>query len=184
MNTQPFTKTDLCAAVAHLSPLTANAPSKAAFAAYGVAVTAFSALESAYVPNCQTDTALRNEVRDRLAADPIKPVAAVFRQAVERHARTTLAADPDALIWAYLEALGPVKAAGDALLDPLQARWMLAIAYSALVAYGRARAGLPPKPASLTIDVGLVPADRPRTRFCDGDDDDGADVPVTTYARR
>lgn len=183
MATSPFSRADLLSAVAHIQPLTSDAPSKVAFNDYAKAVTAYSAVESAYVPVGQTDTRQRDELRTLLAAAPVKPVADILRGAVERHAEGVLGSDPAALPWAYLDAMEPVDAVA-AGLGTLHARWLRTVAYSALVAYGRPGAALPRSPAGLTIDVGFVPGTAPRTRFVDEDDEEGAGVPVTVLKRR
>lgn len=181
MHMSPFFRADLRSAIAYLAPLTPEAP-KGAFSVYMDAVTAFSALVSAYVPTGQTDEQLAAELLVLLKAKPVQPVAAICREALERHHRTTLVTDAAALSWLYLEALAPVEA-GTVDLPVLHRRWLLTVAYSVLVAYGRPGAALPPAPAGLTIDVAVVPGDKPRTRFVDEDDDEGAGVPVTSYAR-
>lgn len=180
--TKPISPADVRAALTHIAPLIPEAPSKAAFAHYMTAVTAFGVIESTYVPVGQTDTRLRDELRAALSAAPVRPAAEILRGAIERHAEDVLAADPDALPWAYLDALDPVDAAAPET-TALHERWLRAMVYSALVAYGRHGAALPPSPAGLMIDVALVPGDKPRTRFVDEDDDEGAGVPVTIYAR-
>lgn len=182
MHLSPYFRADLRSAVAHLAPLTPEAP-KGAFSTYMDAVTAFSALVSAYVPIGQTDKQLGGEVLVLLNAKPVQPLTVIFREALERHHRTTLVTDAAALSWLYLEALVPVVA-GTVGLPVLHRRWLLTVAYSVLVAYGRPGATLPPVPAGLTIDVALVPGDKPRTRFVDEDDEEGAGVPVTSYGRR
>lgn len=183
MRISPFTTQAIRQAVAHITAYSPDAVNPKAFAAYGVAVTAFSAIESTYVPVGQTDTRLRDEARALLAAAPVKPVAEILREAIERDASAVLDRDPAALSWAYLEALAPVDTVADEL-SPVHARWLRATAYSTLVAYGRPGGGLPPSPAGLTIDVALVPGDKARTRFVDEEDDEGAGLPVTTYTRR
>jgi hypothetical protein len=184
MNLSPFFRADLCTAIDYLTPLTAEAP-KEVFADYMNAVTSFSALESAYVPVGQTDKQLRDELRILLVAPLVRPLTGIFREALEHHHRTTQVSDPRSPSWLYLEALAKVERR-TADVPRLHRRWLLTVAYSVLVAYGRPGAALPTSPAGLTIDVALVPGDVPRTRFVDEDEDDdeGAGVPVTTYTRR
>ncbi|MEE7441094.1 hypothetical protein [Methylobacterium oryzae] len=177
-----FSRADLLSAVSHIQPLSSDAPDKAVFAAYGKAVTAYGAVESTFVPVGQTDTRLRDEAGVLLAAAPVKPVADIFREAVERHTEDVLGRDSDVLAWAYLDAMTPVDAIAIGL-SPVHARWLRATAYAALVVYGRPGAALPRPPAGLMIDVGLVPGKAPRTRFVDEDDEEGTGVPVTVYAR-
>lgn len=180
---KPFNKADLLSAVAHIQPLNSDVPNKAAYSTYAKAVTAYTAVESAFVPVGQTDTQLRNELRSLLAVGPVRPVADIFRKGIECYAEGVLGSDPTSLAWAYVGAMEPVDdvACG---LGTLHARWLRTVAYSALIAYGRPGAALPPSPAGLAIDVGLVPADKSRTRFVDEDDDEGAGIPVTVFARR
>lgn len=182
MYLSPFFRAELCTAIDYLAPLTPEAP-KGVFSDYMNAVTAFSALESAYVPAGQTDRQLRDELRVLLVVPLVLPVTAIFREALEHHHRTTQVSDPRSLHWLYLEALAKVERRTRAV-SALHRRWLLTVAYSVLVAYGRPGAALPPAPAGLTIDVALVPGDAPRTRYVDEDDDEGAGVPVTTYTRR
>lgn len=179
----PYLRADLRPAIDHLATLTAEAPNKAAFADYTAAVTAFTAIESAYVPVGQTDTRHRDELRSLLKAAPVQPLVTIFREAIERHHRAIEGNDPATLSWIYIEGLLPIERFADSL-GCLHARWLRATAYSALVAYGRPGGALPPPPAGLMIDVALVPDDKPRTRFVDEDDDEGGGVPVTMFRRR
>ena len=70
MPISPFLRSDFQAATAHLKALEAS-PNPKTFAAYSAGVTAFSALESAFIPVGQTDTLLQEEVRTLLKAVPV-----------------------------------------------------------------------------------------------------------------
>lgn len=182
MRISPYTAQAIRKAVTHITAFRPDAANPTAFAAYGVAVTAFSVLESDFVPVGQTDTQLRDDVRRHLAAPPIAPVAEIFRQAITRRGPVGSPEYRDR-DWLMLEAMETVDPAA-AKLSPIHSRWLLATAYSALIAYGTTGAMLPDAPAELAISVGLVPGDRPQKRFVDEDDEDAAGVPVSVIKRR
>ncbi|CAM3169219.1 hypothetical protein MEME101129_22005 [Methylobacterium mesophilicum] len=182
MRISPFTKQGLRTAAAHITSFSSDAPSKEAFASYMEAVTAFSVLESDFVPVGQTDSRLRDDVRSHLKAEPIAPVADLFRRLITRRGPVGSIEYEDRP-WQMLGAMETVDEVA-AALGTLHARWLRVTAYSALIAYGTAGAMLPEAPDGLAINVGLVPFDKPGRRFVDEDDDEGADVPVTVLKRR
>jgi hypothetical protein len=183
MQTQPILRHDLDTAFAHLRSLD-RAPTPSTYNLHSNANTAFTALECAYIPTGQTDTRLLGEVRNLLAAAPVAPVAQALRAIVEKRVRSH-ADDPEPAGWVLLDVLdGIEELAADIELSPIRKRWLRTVAYSALVAYGPAGAALPTSPDDLVIDVALVPGANPRIRWCDGDDEDDAGVPIATLSVR
>lgn len=188
---RPILLEDFNPAFDHLIMIEPLAGHPSRFAAYSAAVTAFGVLDSAFVPVGQTDTYVRNELRKAIAVKEVGPVAAVIRDLIVRK-REVDRAWPYALGW---ELMDVVDLADDAAehtdLSELQRHWLRIGIYAALVAFAPAGTQLPPVPIRKgqerhpTINLGIVPGDRPRTRYVDEDeDDDGAGVPVTGLRRR
>lgn len=160
----------------------------ARFAAYSATVTAFGVLDSAFVPVGQTDTDVRDELRKAITAKEVRPVATVVADLIARK-REVDDAWPYALGW---ELMDVVDLADDAAehtdLSELQRHWLRIGVYASLVAFAPAGTRLPPVPVRKgqeshpTIDLGVVPGDKPRRR-CANEDDTG-DLPVTLRVRR
>ncbi|MBX9934698.1 MAG: hypothetical protein K2Y56_24825 [Methylobacterium sp.] len=181
MITSPILRSDLRTSVARLQALEAP-PTPKTFAAYSAAVTAFSALESAFIPVGQTDTRLREEVRTLLKAPPVAPVAEELQRAIERRVGESQG-EPKPEGWMFLDVLEDIDiATDDGSLAALSLRRLRVTAYCALIAYGPAGTTLPGKPDPLVIDVEKVPGPAPRIRWRDASEDDDADVPVVTLS--
>lgn len=179
----------LNAAIAHLLPLDATDGRPVPRAAYQRAMPQYSALDDAFVLDGQTDTDTRNEVRERLEAQDVKPVATVMRGLVEE-ASETASRDPGAADWmarSFVDAVGRAGSAGG--LNPYQAYWLRLTAYCAIVAYAPAGTILPEFPRSPAQEklpeeerygrvlLAVVPGDSPSFRVEGGDGD--SDLPVS-----
>lgn len=148
----------------------------------GSAITAFSELECSFVPTGQTDSAVRDDVRGRLRAADVKPIADLLQASVACRSAVH-AADRQSPGWIFLafpDAAG--RAGEEAGLAPLQIYWLRLTAYCLVVAHGPAGAALPPLPRTpdeerrppeqqpARVQLAFVPGDG--ARFWFGDDGD------------
>jgi len=114
---------------------------------------------------------------------PVSPVAEELQHAILRRVdESTGEQKPEE--WVLLDVLDDIDKLMSGSLSALSLRRLRITAYGAMVAYGPAGAALPTRPDPLVIDVGLVPGNRARIRWCDADNDVDAGVPISMLSVR
>lgn len=154
----------------------------------GDAITQFSELDCAFVPNSQSDTDVRDELRGRLKSSDVAPIVDAIRGTFD-HRRAAHAEDRRSPGWSFLDYPDEAgRAAIEAGLAPRLAYWLRLTAYCLVVARGPAGAALPPLPRTPDeesrppeqrppcIHLPFVPGDEPHLWFGD-DGEDGSGLP-------